>query len=73
MIHKHTHNLYRCIIQVAFGSNFSETWNDQNLGLKRAKGNGKLTFILSHTFKGIQKAFDGGFLFKVNHLTMNLE
>ena len=53
------------ISKVAFGSDFSETWDDKTLGLKRAKGNGKLTFLIAHTFKGVQKAFNGGVLFQV--------
>ena len=70
----YTYTVYNiCILQVAFGLNFCETWSDKLLGLKWAKGNGKLTFLLSHTFKGMQKAFDGGFWFKVNHLVKNLE
>ena len=74
--HTHTHTQTQTQththMQVAFGSNFAETWKDKTLGLKRAKGNGKLTFLLSHTFKGMQRAYDGGFWFKVNHLTMKL-
>ena len=52
-------------VQVAFGSDFSEQWDDKTLGLKLTKGNGKLTFLISHTFKGVQRAFNGGPFFKV--------
>ncbi len=50
---------------MAFGSDFSEQWDDKKLGLNWAKGNGKLTFLIAHTFKGIQKAFNGGLFFQV--------
>ncbi len=52
-------------MQVAFGSDFSEQWDDKTLGLKLTKGNGKLTFLISHTFKGVQRAFAGGPFFQV--------
>ena len=52
-------------VQVAFGSDFSEQWDDKTLGLKLTKGNGKLTFLISHTFKGVQRAFAGGPFFQV--------
>ncbi len=42
-------------VQVAFGSDFSEQWDDKSLGLKRAKGTGKLTFLISNVFKGLMK------------------
>ena len=53
------------ISKVAFGSDFSEQWDDKSLGLKWAKGNGKLTFLIAHIFKGAQKSFNQGFLFRV--------
>ena len=46
---------YLTITQVAFGSDFAETWDDKSLGLKRAKGTGKLTFLISNVFKGLAK------------------
>ncbi len=52
-------------MQVAFGSDFSEQWDDKALGLKHNKGNGKLTFLISHTFKGLQRVFDGGPFYQV--------
>ncbi|XP_064405688.1 cholesterol 24-hydroxylase-like isoform X2 [Halichondria panicea] len=55
------------ISKVAFGSDFSEQWDDKTLGLKLTKGNGKLTFLISHTFKGAQRAFNGGPFFKYLH------
>ncbi len=55
---------------MAFGSDFSEQWDDKKLGLNWAKGNGKLTFLIAHTFKGIQKAFRGGQSFRVCNLTI---
>ena len=46
----------RCThIQVAFGSDFTEKWSDQHLGLHRAKGNGSILFLLENSFKGLQK------------------
>ena len=56
-IHTHTHTH----IQVAFGSDFSETWDDKSLGLKWAKGNGKLTFLIAHATRGLQKSFNDRF------------
>ena len=32
---------------------FTKQWNDKNLGLKRAKGDGTLTFLTNHAFKGL--------------------
>ena len=66
-VHMHTHT------QVAFGSDFSEEWDDESLGLKWAKGNGKLTFLIAHTFKGAQKRFNKGFLFQVRNLKRVLQ
>ncbi|XP_064388742.1 cholesterol 24-hydroxylase-like [Halichondria panicea] len=43
------------ISKVAFGSDFSDQWDDKSLGLKRAKGTGKLTFLISNVFKGLMK------------------
>lgn len=43
------------MIQVAFGSDFSEMWDDKSLGLKRSKGTGKLTFLIANVFKGLMK------------------
>ena len=40
---------------MAFGSDFTETWDDKSLGLKRAKGTGKLTFLIANVFKGLEK------------------
>ena len=40
---------------MAFGSDFDETWDDKSLGLKRAKGTGKLTFLIANVFKGMSK------------------
>ncbi len=51
--------------QVAFGSDFSGKW-DATLGLKWVKGNGKLTFLVSHAFEGLQKSFDGGLAYAVS-------
>ena len=60
------------ISKVAFGSDFSETWDDKSLGLKWAKGNGKLTFLIAHSFKGVQKDFSGGFWYQVQNSSFNL-
>ena len=57
---------------IAFGSDFSETWDDKSLGLKWAKGNGKLTFLIAHSFKGVQKDFNGGFWFQVQNSSLSM-
>ncbi|XP_064405692.1 cholesterol 24-hydroxylase-like [Halichondria panicea] len=54
------------ISKVAFGSDFSGKW-DATLGLKWVKGNGKLTFLISHAFEGLQKSFDGGLAYAYLH------
>ena len=41
-------------MQVAFGSDFSQPWSDEVLGLKYAKGTGTLGFLLDHAFKGAE-------------------
>ena len=44
-------------LQVAFGSDFSQPWSDEALGLKHVKGSGGLGFLLDHAFRGIQISF----------------
>ena len=41
-------------LQVAFGSDFSQSWSDKSLGLKYAKGNGTLGFLVDHSFEGVE-------------------
>lgn len=41
------------ISKVAFGMDFANRWNDSNLGLRRVKGNGTLSFLTNHAFKGL--------------------
>ena len=48
-------------LQVAFGSDFSQPLSDKALGLKQAKGDGSLGFLIDHTFKGIQKSYRNPF------------
>ena len=43
-------------LQVAFGEDFTKSWNDQMSGLKIAKGNGKLTFLIDNSLAGTMKA-----------------
>ena len=60
--------LYQNLSQVAFGMDFSEKWNDETLGLKNIKGKGSLTFLVSHSFVGLDKSFQNPFLFRVSNL-----
>ena len=57
--------------QVGFGSEFSETWDDKSLGLKRAKGTGKLTFLIPNIFKGLMKLQTNPF-FQVRALNVTI-
>ena len=41
-------------LQVAFGSDFSQPWSDEALGLKNIKGDGGLGFLIDHAFRGVQ-------------------
>jgi len=41
-------------LQAAFASDFTQMWNDKSLGLKRAKGTGKLTILIANSFKGLE-------------------
>ena len=41
------------LVQVAFGSDFSQPWSDEALGLKHTKGDGTLGFLIDHSFKGV--------------------
>ena len=44
-----------CVLQVAFATDFSQTWDDDKLlGLKRAKGTGKLTFLIANSLRGLE-------------------
>jgi len=43
-------------LQVAFGLDFTQTWDDKSLGLKRAKGTGKMTFLIAHSSKGMEQS-----------------
>ena len=43
-------------LQVAFGEDFTKSWNDQMSGLKFAKGDGKLTFLMDNSLAGSMKA-----------------
>ena len=45
-----------CVLQVAFATDFSQTWDDDKLlGLKRAKGTGKLTFLIANSLRGLER------------------
>ncbi len=50
-------NFGNSTFQVAFGSDFSKSNNDATAKLKWVKGNGKLTFLVAHAFKGLQRSF----------------
>ena len=54
MVIDHIYTLFD-YMQVAFGTDFTEGWSDQSLGLTRAKGNGKITFLIENSFNGLQK------------------
>ena len=43
--------------QVAFGSDFTQVWSDEVLGLKNVKGNGTLGFLIKHSLKASQLYF----------------
>ena len=47
-----------CVLQVAFASDFTQTWDDKSLGLKRAKGTGKLSFLIANNLKGVERVFN---------------
>jgi len=32
-------------------------WDDKSLGLKRAKGTGKMTLLIANSFKGVEQSF----------------
>ena len=51
-----TQSTYICTLQVAFGMDFTQTWDDKSLGLKRAKGTGKMTFLIVNSSKGIEQS-----------------
>ena len=34
---------------------FAKQWNDKNLGLKRVKGDGTLSFLTNYAFKGMDQ------------------
>ena len=63
---------------MAFGTDFAKQWNSNNLGLKRAKGDGTISFLINHAFKGLDVHIrypwfqvHGHFLFKdVDHTIM---
>jgi hypothetical protein len=48
-------------LQVAFGSDFSQPKSDEALGLKHAKGDGSLGFLIDQSFKGVQMGFRNPF------------
>ena len=43
--------IFYCTLQVAFASDFTQMWDDKSLGLKRANGSGKLTFLIANSSK----------------------
>jgi len=51
-----TQSTYIRTLQVAFGLDFTQTWDDKSLGLKRAKGTGKMTFLIAHSSKGMEQS-----------------
>ena len=57
------------VLQVAFASDFTQTWDDKSLGLKRAKGTGKLTFLVANVFQGLEQIFRSAIpsLYPVSH------
>ena len=54
-----TQSTHICTLQVAFGSDFTQTWDDKSLGLKRAKGTGKMTFLIASSYinEGVEQSF----------------
>ena len=48
---------FSLLMQVAFGSDFSNAWSDEALGLKHVKGDGSLGFLMDYSLKGVQTAF----------------
>lgn len=51
---------------MAFGTDFTKTWSEKSLGLKYAKGNGTLSFLIRLTVEGIQESF-GNPIMKVGY------
>lgn len=41
------------ISKVTFGSDFNQMYNDKSLGLDSAKSSGRLSYLISNTFKGL--------------------
>ena len=50
-------------LQVAFGSDFRQLWSDEDLGLKHVKGDGTLSFLIDHSFRGVQKSYRNPFYY----------
>ena len=42
------------MLQVAFGSDFSQPWTDRELGLRHVKGDGTLGFLIEHSFEATE-------------------
>ena len=42
------------MLQVAFGSDFSQPWTDGELGLRHVKGDGTLGFLIEHSFEAVE-------------------
>ena len=52
-------------LQVAFASDFTQMWDDKSLGLKRAKGTGKMILLITKSLQGLDKAFRSDLFFRV--------
>jgi len=52
-------------MQVAFASDFTQMWDDKSLGLKRAKGTGKMILLIAKSLQGLDKAFRSDLFFRV--------
>ena len=42
------------MLQIAFGSDFSQPWTDRELGLRHVKGDGTLGFLIEHSFEAAE-------------------
>ena len=57
----HVQYMLHDLLQAAFGTDFSQSWSDKALGLKYAKGNGSLGFLVKHATKGVWQCYRNAF------------
>ena len=58
------------LFQVAFGSDFSQHFSDEDLRLKHVKGDGTIGFLIDNSFKGVRMAYSNPLYFvSINFLS----